>query len=44
MDFALYDGDRSLEMVKSVLRKHKVPRDTKIRFFTSDRAKEVISV
>lgn len=44
MDFALYDGDRSLEIVKSVLKQHKVPRDTKIRFFTSDRAKEVISL
>ncbi|MGV3659840.1 MAG: hypothetical protein ACO1TE_06640 [Prosthecobacter sp.] len=44
IDFALYDGDRSLETVKSVLRRHEVPRGTKIRFFTSDRAKEVISV
>lgn len=44
MDFALYDGDRSLEMVKSVLRQHKVPRGTTIRFFTTDRAKEVISL
>jgi hypothetical protein len=44
IDLALYDGDRSLEIIKTVLRKHRVPKQTKIHFFTSDRAKEVISV
>ncbi len=44
LDFALYDGARSLKLVKDVLARHKLPKDTKIRFFTSDRAKEVISI
>jgi hypothetical protein len=44
LDFAIYDGERSIEIIKSVLKKHKVPKKTKIHFFTSDRAKEVISI
>lgn len=44
IDLALYDGDRSLDIIKTVLRKHRVPKQSKIHFFTSDRAKEVISI
>lgn len=44
MDFMIYDGENSLKIVKETLRKHKVPRDTKIHFFTSDRATEVILI
>lgn len=44
IDLALYDGDRSLEIVRSVLRKHCLPKLTKIHFFTTDRAKEVIAM
>lgn len=44
MDFMIYDGDSSLKIVKETLKKHKVPKSTKIHFFTSDRAKEVISL
>lgn len=44
LDFALYDGERSIQIVKQILRKHRVPKSTKIRFFTSDRAKDVISI
>ncbi|MES2596841.1 MAG: hypothetical protein V4662_15970 [Verrucomicrobiota bacterium] len=44
IDLALYDGERSLKLVKRVLRKHRVPLETKIRFFTSDHGREVILV
>lgn len=44
MDFMIYDGENSLKIVKEILRKHQVPRNTQIHFFTSDRAKEVISI
>lgn len=44
IDLALYDGERSLKIVKKVLRKHRVPLQTKIHFFTSDRGREVIVV
>ena len=44
MDFVLYDGDRSLEIIKTVLSKHRVPKQTRIHFFTSDRVNEVIKV
>lgn len=44
IDLALYDGERSLGIVKKVLRKHRVPLQTRIRFFTSDRGREVIPV
>lgn len=44
LDFAIYDGERSLEIIKAVLKKHKVPKKTKIHFFTADRAKDVISI
>ena len=43
IDLALYDGDRSLDIIKTVLRKHRVPKQTNIHFFTSDHAEEVIS-
>ncbi|MCB1275983.1 hypothetical protein [Prosthecobacter sp.] len=44
IDLALYDGDRSLEIVKRVLRKHRVPKQTEIHFFTTDRGEQAISV
>lgn len=43
IDLAFYDGDRSLDIIKTVLRKHRVPKQTNIHFFTSDHAEEVIS-
>lgn len=44
MDFALYDGDRSLQIILAILRKHRVPKQTRIHFFTSDRAEKVIAI
>jgi hypothetical protein len=44
IDLALLDGDRSLDIVRSVLRKRRVPKQTKIHFFTEDRASEVILI
>ena len=44
MDFMIYDGDHSIKILKAILQKHKVPKGTQIHFFTSDRAKEVISI
>ncbi len=43
LDFAIYDGEISLNIMKAILRKHRVPKETRIHFFTSDRAKEVIT-
>ncbi len=44
IDLALYDGARSLEIVQKVLRKRRVPKQTCIHFFTTDRGKEVIAI
>lgn len=41
MDFAIYDGERSIEIIRDVLRKRNAPKQTTIRFFTIDRGKEV---
>lgn len=44
LDFAIYDGDRSLDIIKTILRRNSLPGQTRIHFFTSDRAKEVIRI
>jgi hypothetical protein len=42
IDLMLYDGQRSLEKVIKVLRELKLPKDTHIRWFTSDKADKVV--
>lgn len=44
LDFAIYDGQRSLDIIQSVLRKHRLPKQTRIHYLTSDRAQEVIKL
>ncbi|MCX6852533.1 MAG: hypothetical protein NTY98_26885 [Verrucomicrobia bacterium] len=44
MDFMIYDGDRSIKIVMEALKRHRVPKGTRIHFFTSDRSKDVISL
>lgn len=44
MDFAIYDGERSLEIIKTILKKHRLPKQTRIYFLTSDRAQEIIKL
>jgi hypothetical protein len=44
MDFAIYDGERSLDLIRGILRKHGLPRETAIHFLTSDRAGEVLGI
>ena len=39
-----YDGANSIEIVKTNLRNHGVPKSTRIHFFTTDKAMEVISI
>lgn len=44
MDFALYDGPEGLEIIRTIMRKHRVSKASKIYFFTADRGKDVIPV
>lgn len=44
LDFALHDGERSLDLIRSVLRQQHLPRQSAIHFFTSDRAGEIIRI
>jgi len=44
IDLALYDGECSLEIVKRVLKKHGLPRQSGIHYFTSDHARQVMRV
>ncbi|HYF36147.1 MAG TPA: hypothetical protein VD994_12710 [Prosthecobacter sp.] len=42
IDLMLFDGEPSLELVKQVLRKHKLPKDTEVRWFTADKQNQVV--
>ncbi len=44
IDFALYDGARSLEIVKDVLRKHQVPKSSQLHWFTKDQKGRSLAV
>ncbi len=44
IDLALYDGARSLEIVKDVLRKHQVPKSSSLHWFTKDQKGRTLAV
>lgn len=44
IDFAIYDGAHSLDIIRHVLQKHRVPKSTTIHFFTQDRTGRTIPV
>lgn len=44
IDLMLYDGQRSIDKVVKVLRRLKLPKDTHIRWFTSDKADKVVRI
>ena len=44
IDLMLYDGSTSVELVKKVLKKRAIPGGVELRYFTKDRAKEILRV
>lgn len=44
IDIALYDGPRSLEIVRQVLQKHQVPKSSRLHWFTEDQKGKSLTV